>query len=195
MLKILPVSLIAGRLVLGPVLLWSAAAGRTGYWFAAGLLAGLLSDILDGILARRFGSESPRMREWDSRVDMLFVLFVVLSAVVARGGLLLQVAGPVGVLIGLLALSILIPWTRFKRPPSFHAYSAKLAGLALFPAALELFLAARTGIFFWLAYAAAAASHIDRLLIGWLLPDWRTDVNGFWVLLDGRKDAKLDKNT
>lgn len=188
LLKNLALLLLGGRLVLGPILLAGAWDGETGWWFSAGLLAGLLSDILDGMAARRFGSDSPRLREWDSRVDVFFVGCVTLSAILAHAQVLKALAWPLGLVFGLHLLSILAPWFKFRRLPAFHAYSAKLAGLALFAAAVELFSTGRTGVFFWLALAAAAASHIDRLAIAWLLPAWRTDVPGFWAARNRRNN-------
>lgn len=186
LLKNLALLLLIARLVLGPVLLAGAWDGETGWWFSAGLLAGLLSDILDGMAARRFGSDSPRLREWDSRVDVFFVACVSLSAILAHGEALVALAWPLALVFGLHLLSILAPWLKFRRLPAFHAYSAKLAGLSLFAAAVELFSSGQTGLFFWLALVTAAASHIDRLAIAWRLPAWRTDVPGFWAARDGR---------
>lgn len=185
-MKNLSLLLLIFRLVLGPVLLAAAWDGETGWWFSAGLLAGLLSDIFDGVAARKFGSDHPRLREWDSRADVIFVLCVLISAVLAHGDVLSLVVRPLLAVFGLHLLSIVLPWIKFRRVPAFHAYSAKLAGLAMFSGAVELFSSGRTGLFFYLALAAAAASHIDRIAIAWLLPEWKTDVNGFWVPLKQR---------
>ena len=188
MLKHLSFTLLMIRFVLGPLLIADAMDGETGWWFSAGLLAGLLSDIFDGMAARRFGSENPRLREWDSRVDVFFILCVLISAVVAHGEVLAALALPLAFVLGIHLLSILVPWWKFRRLPAFHAYSAKLAGLALFAGTIELFSTGAAGVFFWLALIAATASHIDRLAIGLLLPAWQTDVIGFWAALDRRNN-------
>ncbi|MDH3944446.1 MAG: hypothetical protein OEV06_10175 [Anaerolineae bacterium] len=186
MLKNVSVILLGIRFLLGPILLAGAWDGETGWWFSAGLFVGLLTDILDGMAARRFGGGSERLREWDSRVDVFFVLCVLLSALAAHAEVLAELVQPLALVFGLHLLSILVPWLKFRRLPAFHAYSAKLAGLAMFAGAVELFSTAGAGVFFWLAIVAAAVSHLDRLAIGLLLPEWQTDVRGFWAAIEKR---------
>ena len=68
-MRALPALLIALRGTLGAVLLALGLSGRTGWPFARLLIAGLLSDIFDGVLARRLGVASARLRLTDSVTD------------------------------------------------------------------------------------------------------------------------------
>lgn len=175
----LPWSLIAFRLGMGPLLLLDARDGATGWAFIAGLGVAILSDILDGIMARRAGSATVRLRRLDSLVDSIFFLFVAAAAGVAHGGVLLAHGTLVAAMLALWLLSQLPALIKFGQAAAYHAYSAKAAGLALLAAGVRLFGTGQGG---WLLDAAlwvAIFSHLDRIAITLLLPGWRTDVS--WV--------------
>jgi phosphatidylglycerophosphate synthase len=65
-LRRIPVLLVATRFLLGPILLFLATQGATGGWFLLGITAAFLSDVFDGIIARRLGVATERLRVADS---------------------------------------------------------------------------------------------------------------------------------
>ena len=69
----IPLALTIFRICSAPVLLWLAALGRERVflWLA---IAALLSDVLDGALARRLGAASETGRLLDSWADLLIAL-------------------------------------------------------------------------------------------------------------------------
>ena len=68
-----PLALTASRLVLGPVLLLVAwRHPEPGAWLAAGVVVGFLTDLFDGIVARRLNVSSPNLRRFDSQTDLVF---------------------------------------------------------------------------------------------------------------------------
>ena len=178
----LPWALIAFRLALGPILLLAAWRGVSGFWLVAGLGAGILSDIVDGMLARRLRVATEKMRRIDSVADTIFVLFALGCTWVAYSDELLEHGGLLALMLGLNFISYIPAFIKFRRAPAYHAYSAKLSGLALFVAAALLFLTGRAGWWLDAAIWITILSHLDRIAITLLLPEWRTDVAGVWVL-------------
>lgn len=177
----LPWALIAFRFLIGPILLFACLDGQSGLWIAVGLAAGIFSDIVDGFVARRVGSFSPRLRVIDSRVDFFFFLCVAAAAWAAHAVALVPHLPWIAIMLVIYAISLLYPYLKFGRAPAYHAYSAKAAGLGLFAAGAWLFT---TGEASWLLQAAiivAILSHLDRIAITFLISDWRTDVIGFWA--------------
>lgn len=175
----MPWSLVILRLILGPALLADASDGHTDLSFVFWLAVAILSDILDGILARRLGVSSQRLRLVDSRVDFVFFFFVAAAAWLAHQQVLLA-HGPL--LVAMLTLSLLsqLPaLIKFGRAPAFHAYSAKISGLALLAAGALLFGYGRGGPLLDAALWIGIISHIERILITLVLPEWHTDV--VWV--------------
>jgi CDP-diacylglycerol--glycerol-3-phosphate 3-phosphatidyltransferase len=179
----LPWTLVAFRLALGPALLLAAARGVNGLLLAAALSAGILSDIVDGVIARRLGSATTRLRRVDSLVDTVFVLCALGAAWIAHASVLAPHLPLLALMLAVNVISYLPAFIKFGRAPAYHAYSAKAAGLALFGAGMLLFATGQAG---WLLDAAiifTILSHLDRIVITLLLPEWRTDVAGIWTLL------------
>ena len=175
----LPFALLAFRLLLGPLLLLAASDGQTGWWVVAGLAAGIFSDILDGMLARRLGLASVRLRRVDSLIDSIFFLFVAAAAWAAHSETLLAHGVLAAGMLALWAVSQLPALLKFGKAAAYHAYSAKAAGLALLAAGVRLFGLGQAG---WVLDAAlwlAILSHLERIAITLALPAWRTDVA--WV--------------
>ena len=62
----LPFALTTLRLLLGPIALACAGMGAARLVFVPILVCGTLSDIFDGVLARRFGIATPALRRYDT---------------------------------------------------------------------------------------------------------------------------------
>lgn len=187
----LPWSLIGLRLALGPAMI--ALAASTASWRGAGLVAalwlGILSDIFDGIIARRLGVASARLRRTDSQVDLVFWLCVAGSAALARPELLRTGWPYVAAVLGLEAMIYLVSYSRFRREPCTHAYSAKAWGLVLL-GAFTAILGFGGGVTALLVAAAAyLVSWVDVMGIILILPRWERDVPSVlhaWRIRQGR---------
>ncbi len=131
-MKSLPFLLTTLRLLLSPVAVWCAYATTPRGWFAVILIAGILSDIFDGILARRLGVSTPALRRYDSLTDVAFWL-CILAAAWLLAPLPIRAATPwIIVLLATEAACILTSLLRFSRFPATHSYLAKTYGLTLF---------------------------------------------------------------
>lgn len=172
----LPWSLVLLRLLLGPVLLLDASDGHTDLRFVFGLSIAILSDILDGIIARRLGEATQDFRRTDSLVDSIFFFFVAASAWLAHRDLILAHGTLMSIMIALSLLSQLPALIKFGRAAAFHAYSAKASGLALLVAGALLFGYGRGGPVLDASLWIAILSHFERIAIALVLPEWQTDI-------------------
>jgi CDP-diacylglycerol--glycerol-3-phosphate 3-phosphatidyltransferase len=178
-----PWALVAFRLLLGPALLLAAARGVNGLLLAAALGAGILSDVADGVMARRLGSATQRLRRVDSLVDTVFVLCALAAAWIAHSAALAPHLPMLALMLAVNVVSYIPAFIKFGRAPAYHAYSAKASGLALFAAGVWLFARGEAGSWLDAAIVFTIPSHLDRIAITLLLPEWRTDVAGIWTLL------------
>lgn len=179
----LPWTLVAFRFLLGPFLLFAASRGVNGLWLAAALGVGILSDIFDGVIARRVGAATKALRRMDSLVDTVFVLCSLAAAWIAHQAALTPHLPLLALMLALNFISYLPALLKFGRAPAYHAYSAKASGLLLFGAGAWLFATGEAGWLLTAAILLTILSHLDRIVITLLLPEWRTDINGIWVLL------------
>jgi CDP-diacylglycerol--glycerol-3-phosphate 3-phosphatidyltransferase len=134
----LPFALITLRLLLGPIALACALAGVSRFVYLPILIAATLSDIFDGVLARKFGVATPALRRYDSITDIIYYLFIL-----AVAWLLCKpvIAGNLW-LIALMLLSeagcISICLIRFGKFPATHSWLAKFYGLCLLAGLIAL---------------------------------------------------------
>ena len=143
------------RLLLGPIALACALAGVSRFVYLPILIAATLSDIFDGILARKFGVATPALRRYDSITDIIYYLFILVVAWLLCKPV---IAGNLW-LIALMLLSeagcISICLIRFGKFPATHSYLAKFYGLCLLAAFIAL-LAFNAGNWVVIALAVIA---------------------------------------
>lgn len=128
----IPLALTLARLALGPVALWMAVRDAPRDWFILVLLGGLLTDIFDGVLARRLGVVRPWFRRLDSLVDVAFYLCILGATILLEERILREGAAAIVILFASETVCVGLSLARFGRLPATHCYSAKLYGLVLF---------------------------------------------------------------
>lgn len=131
MKRSIPWALTTLRLLLGPCALGAALAGVNRWVYLPILLAGTLSDIFDGILARRFGVATPALRRYDSASDIIYYLFILGAAWILCRPVLERTWPWVAAILGSEALAIAVGFLKFGKYPAAHSWLAKLFGLCL----------------------------------------------------------------
>jgi phosphatidylglycerophosphate synthase len=147
-------------------------SGRTA---AVVLAAGFVSDVYDGIVARRFGVATAGLRRLDSAVDTVFYLAAAFCVWKLHPGAILSHRWLILAVVATLVVGHVVEIRKFGREASYHAWLAKLWGAALFAALVFLFIAGDD----WLLTVAlwiGIASHAENFLITLLLPECRSDV-------------------
>jgi CDP-diacylglycerol--glycerol-3-phosphate 3-phosphatidyltransferase len=175
--QIIPWLLVFLRLALGPTIVMVAKLGwHVRICFALILIAGLLSDIWDGVLARRWGCATARLRVADSAVDTVFYLGVAAAVVVNYPQV---IRANLALLLVLFALEIArygFDFFRFRRMASYHTYLAKAWGLLLIAASVSLLCLGSFPVLVTIAIAWGIACDVEGLAISMVLREWTPDV-------------------
>jgi phosphatidylglycerophosphate synthase len=80
MKNLIPWSMTIGRVLFAPLVIWLAFHGGAGWMIAACIVAEVVLDIFDGMVARRLGVATPFLRRIDSVVDTIFYLAILYCA-------------------------------------------------------------------------------------------------------------------
>lgn len=148
-----------------------------GFWVFY-LLSGL-SDVLDGLIARKFGTESKRGAILDSVADIVFFLII--------GYLLLSsISLPLWLVICILIIALirlaayLISFIKFHSFVSIHTYLNKITGFSLFLTPLLYYFCGLeiTGI---ILVIIAFISSIEELIIDILSKVAKRDCKGLFI--------------
>lgn len=134
----LPFALTTLRLVLGPVALVCALADAPRWVYLPILVSGTLSDIYDGILARRYGVATPALRRYDSVADVVYYLFILAAAYRLCNDVIVQNWRLIALILASEAGCILVSYLKFGKYPATHSYLAKFYGLCLLAALIAL---------------------------------------------------------
>lgn len=185
-LSIVPCCLIALRVLLGPVALILALHAMR-WEIVCVLTLAFLSDVFDGVIARRLGVVTAGLRISDSVADAWYFLCLALAACLVHPAVVSAFRVPLLSVLMLQSGSYLLAWRRYGRIASFHAYTAKLWGLSLFIAFVALL---GWGIGGWPLRAAIImgfVSTLEGIAMILLLPRWTHDVAGLAEALRRRR--------
>jgi CDP-diacylglycerol--glycerol-3-phosphate 3-phosphatidyltransferase len=183
----LPLALTIFRICSAPVLLWLAAMGRERVflWLA---IAALLSDVLDGALARRLGASSETGRLLDSWADLLIALVSFAGATLLWPDTMREEA----VYFALVLAALVIPnaWglLRFRRLLGYHTVSAKSSGVLLAVGAVALFTGL-TPVLFRLAAFVELAVAAEYIAISLIVPEWTGEMKSVWHAWRERRET------
>jgi CDP-diacylglycerol--glycerol-3-phosphate 3-phosphatidyltransferase len=191
--------LMAGsRAVLGPVMILGERARWNGVALAALIIMALLSDIFDGVLARRWKCDTAAVRTFDSMADIVFYVGCAIALWMRHPTVVRALAAPVAMVLGLELLCLAIPLIKFGKLPSYHSWLAKSWGLVLASALVAAFVTKHPTGWLVAALALGALSNLEGLTMSLILPEWRYDLKTIprasalrkRILLDRRRDAQ-----
>jgi phosphatidylglycerophosphate synthase len=164
-MKNIPLLLTVLRLFLGPIAVVMALGGAQRYLFGPVLLIGILSDVFDGVAARRLGVSTPGLRRFDSMTDLIFYLCILYATWIVASDVILKSTLPLGLLLFSEFLCIATSLIRFRRLPATHCYSAKAYGLALFIAFFAILVCGYGHHIFWALCAVGLLANAEVIAI------------------------------
>src|SRR5579862_5154780 len=173
---IVPLLLTLLRLALAPIVVFLAIFHPLPWAFGVCLTLALISDIFDGVIARRFNVAKASLRRLDSIVDTTFYGTVIYAVWHLRPEVLLTHVGSLGVLVSLELTRYAIDFMKFRREAAYHMWSSKLWGLVLFLAFFATLVAGPAGILVPAAIYMGIFADVEGLMISFVLRRWEHDV-------------------
>jgi CDP-diacylglycerol--glycerol-3-phosphate 3-phosphatidyltransferase len=178
-MKSLPLILVLFRAAAAPLLLMDSWDGTVADWFLPLYFLAFLSDIFDGIIARRYEVSTADLRVADSLSDTLLYSCLAIAAWHTHGDLLIANRIPlVSVTLG-IGLWMAVNWLKYGKLASYHTYSAKLWGLSLCLATLSIFGNWGGSNPLLLACVFGGINIVEEIAITLILPTWHHDVLSF----------------
>jgi CDP-diacylglycerol---glycerol-3-phosphate 3-phosphatidyltransferase len=183
-------NLLSGfRLIAAPIMLYLAWAGYPNPFL---ILLGfsLISDSVDGFLARRFNWVSQFGTKLDSWGDFATYMTVPLCAWWLWPNIIRREALFVILALGAYVTPTLVGFLKFKRLPSLHTWSAKTAAVLMSVSALLLFIA-DIALPFRIAAIFQVLVASEEIAIIVLLAEWRGNVHSLWHASKWMKQRNL----
>lgn len=170
-----PIALVGLRVVIALLLLWDGFDRQTEPFFVAAFVVAFLSDIFDGVLARRWGVSTAGLRQADSWADVCLYSCILVCFWRVYPNVAIAYRLPL-LAIGLAQLLwLLVGLVKFGQPASFHTYSAKFWGITLGVAIVMLFgLGSAAGL--GLAIGVGILHSAEEIAMMLVLREWQHDV-------------------
>jgi CDP-diacylglycerol--glycerol-3-phosphate 3-phosphatidyltransferase len=172
----IPLSLTVLRIALGPVLLILAIGYPNAILFGICLTLAFLSDVFDGIIARRLGIATANLRRLDSVADSIFYVCATLTAWLLYPNVFTEHATALLLLLALELIRYAFDFFKFRRETSYHMWSSKLWGIFLFLGFFSLLSLGQQGAPITIAIYVGIIADLEGLAISSVLTEWRADV-------------------
>jgi len=193
----IPVALIYARLLTGVCVLLLSILRIDHYNVIAVVLfvTGLLTDIFDGIIARRLNVSSEKLRRMDSNVDQVFFVLVAVATYIQCKAFFYNNYIMLFILLGTEALTYVVSFIKFKKEVATHAIASKVWTLILFATLIQIMLACKAPVLFQWCFYAGMVSRLEIIAILLFLRKWTNDVPTVYhaVLLRKGKEIKRHK--
>ena len=157
------------------------------------LYIGLLSDIFDGIIARKLGISTQSFRVQDTIIDLLFYLSVFGYIIASNFEIIYSSLLLIYIVLSLELLMYVISLIRFRKLPSPHAILSKFWGIYII-IEFTLLLLNIEGDHFSIAMCLGVFVHLDRVLIYSILKTWEHDIPSCYHALLLRNGEEIKRN-
>jgi phosphatidylglycerophosphate synthase len=164
-LQHVPNALCVLRLLL-VALLWPVALQRHGALLAAGILLAALTDVVDGVIARRYHVTSKLGSQLDSIADLSLMISTAAWLLLLRPDFIAAYSIPLFLWVMISSASLLVGWIRFRRVANLHLYSAKAAAVVSYAFGIWLLAGGTPSPFLaWPAIGASLLAATEALLL------------------------------
>ena len=155
---------------------------------------GLFTDIFDGIIARKVGVSSEKLRRLDSQTDLVFWISIGFATYFLNPEIIQEHWKSITLIFIMEALCYIVSIWKFGKETCTHAWLAKLWGLSLLIAFTSLIGFSEAGWAFYLCVILGFISHLDVILIIMILPRWQFDVPSSYQAWKIRNGKMLKKS-
>ena len=166
------------RLLMAPVLLYLAWIGERRL-FLLFFACSLLSDFIDGFIARKLNQVSDRGAKLDSWGDFATYMTVPICAWWLWPDLIRQEAPFVVAVVVSYGVPVAVGFIKYGRLTSYHTWGAKVTAVLIGGSAF-LLLAGGPAWPFRLSVIALAIAEFEEIAITAILPTWRSNVPSLW---------------
>ncbi len=170
------------RLLAFPLILWFIISGKERL-FAIFLIINLVTDFLDGLIARIFKQETDLGAKLDSFADDLTYILAFTGLLMFKGEDFMPHIVSFVVFMAFLVGSVVMALIKFKTTPSFHLYSTKISGYIQAGFFICLFTIGFIPLFYYIMIVWGILAATEHMIIQLIIPEMRSNVKGlYWVL-------------
>jgi phosphatidylglycerophosphate synthase len=158
------------------------------------IVLGLLSDIFDGIIARKLNISTQKLRRLDSSVDQVFWLAILVSAYIISPVFFKTNLVLIVIVVLLEIACYAISYIKFKKEVATHAIGSKIWTLFLFATLLQVIAVGNSIVLFYICFYLGVITRIEIIFILFILKDWTNDVPTVYHAFLIRKGKEIKRH-
>ena len=180
----IPNALSFYRLLAFPFILYFALSGEEKI-FVILLMINLITDILDGFIARRFNMQTEFGARLDSIADEGTYILAVVGIFVFKLDEFTPHLTSFLIFLSLFLSANILSLIKFKRFASLHLYSSKIGGYMQGSFFFVLFVFDFYTFYYYIMIIWGILSFVEHITIQLLIPEMKSNLKGlYWVLRD-----------
>lgn len=177
------------RLAVFPLILWFAWSGHEQL-FVVFICVSLVSDILDGYIARTFKLVTRFGAQLDNLADLGTYILAIYGIYRFRWEAIQPHIWLLYVFLAIFTLTYIVGWARFRKVPGLHLYGAVIAGYLQGFFLFVLFIHAFIPWLYFLAIGWGILAYLEKLFVLLYLDEIRPNTRGLYWVLKRRKAAQ-----
>jgi len=183
----IPTALVLLRPVIAVVLVIDSLDGTVGPWFVILFVTAAVSDMLDGLIARKLKVTSTLGSKIDAQADAILYLSILFCIWNVHRGIIREFLVPIALVCSLQIASWVVSLIKYGRLSCHHAYTAKTWAIMLFVGITTMFAFNYAGITFWLVLILGVISTTEDIIMTLIIPKWSRDVKSIPAAIKLRK--------
>lgn len=192
----IPIGLIYSRLFIGLVILFIAYF-RTD-WFRQItvflIVTGLLTDIFDGIIARKLKVSTRKLRRMDSSVDQVFWICCLIASYLICPEFFKVHSIKLLIILIVEGLTYVISYLRFRKEVATHAILSKFWTLTIMAAIIQVVVSCNSSLLFNVCFYLGIVSRLEIIGILLIIREWTNDVPSIYHAIQLRQGKEIKRH-
>ena len=184
-----PGALVGFRIIAAIVLFIDSWDRIISPWFIPLFVIAFLTDVFDGMIARKLKVSTESIRKADGIADTMLYVFLAVSALRIFTDDLLAAAIPFAILICLQGTLFVTSYIKFQKAPSYHGWSAKLWGLSLAVTIIAIFGFHQPFPWLIICLVIGWINSIEEIAMTLILPKWNHDIWSLFRAIEIRQES------
>ncbi len=191
----IPILLIYSRVILGIGILILTLSTGIAYKeiIFTFIIIGFLTDVFDGIVARKLKIDSDLIRRLDSKADRIFWLLILLSTYLMYPDFIKSKSLQIILILVFELFAFLVSYLKFQKIPAPHNYLSKLWGCFVLLSLCEIVLTGSSNLLFNLMVLTGVLSRVDSMFIYKILEKWERDIPSFYHAIQIKKGKQIKR--
>ncbi len=170
------------RLLSSPFVLYYALSRNESIYVIL-LVINLVTDAMDGIIARMFKLETEFGAKLDAYADIGMYITAIIGVIMFKSNDLSPHYISLFTFIFVFIVPKIISLSRFKKLPSLHLYSSKIGGYMQGAFFFVLFVFCFNSIFYYITIVFGILTFIEQIIIVLIMSELKSNVKGlYWII-------------